>query len=59
MGSDARERWHGKPASDDEVGVFVEDLERHERVERHLAWKEAGAVAFVSLVVLVRQLWLR
>ncbi|HQZ36142.1 MAG TPA: hypothetical protein PK020_17070 [Ilumatobacteraceae bacterium] len=58
MKSDQRAHWHITPANDDELHTCAEDLARHDRTERRLAWKEAGAVAVVTIVVVVRQLWL-
>lgn len=37
---------------------FDEEVALHDRRERRLLWKEGACIAFVAVVVVIRQLWL-
>lgn len=42
----------------DDRQEFDEEVAEHDRRERRLLWTELAAIAFVTVVVVARQLWL-
>ena len=46
------------PDADDEQAVFDGEVAEHDRRERRMLWKEVASIAFVTVVVIIRQRWL-
>jgi hypothetical protein len=48
----------GDPADVEGRAEFDAEVAEHDRRERRLVWKELAVIVFVTVVVVVRQLWL-
>lgn len=46
------------PSRPGEQSAYPDDLDDSRRAERRVLWKEAGALAVVAGVIVIRQLWL-
>lgn len=53
-----RDLLHSTPATPAEREVFDAELSEHERLEARIMWKMVASMAFVVVMVVIRDLWL-